>query len=74
MTNHQIRIQLSKDTINKDENVVIFNNIAHDSYALNEDALYLKGSGSVSLSNLSGDKKALAINQLPFPKKRRAYR
>jgi hypothetical protein len=69
VNNYQIRIQLSKDTINKDENVVIFNNNAHDNYAQNEDALYLKGSGSVSLSNLSGDKKALAINQLPFPKK-----
>jgi hypothetical protein len=69
VNNYQVRIQLSKDTINKDENVVIFDNNAHDNYALNEDALYLKGSGSVSLSNFSGDKKALAINQLPFPKK-----
>ncbi|MGF7082021.1 T9SS type A sorting domain-containing protein [Mucilaginibacter sp. UYCu711] len=69
INNYQVRIQLSKDTINKDENIVIFNNNAHDTYALNEDALYLKGSGSVNLSNLSGDKKALAINQLPFPKK-----
>ncbi|MCC8425096.1 T9SS type A sorting domain-containing protein [Mucilaginibacter sp. UR6-11] len=64
----QMRLQLSKDSINKDENVFVFNDAALSGYRKNEDALYLKGSGAVSLSNLSTDNRALAINQLPFSK------
>jgi hypothetical protein len=67
--NPQIRLLLAKDSINKDENVLVFNNNAQNAYIENEDALYLKGSGVVSLSHLSTDDKVLAIDQLPFPKK-----
>lgn len=63
-----LRIQLAKDSINKDETVLLFSNSASNAYVQNEDALYLKGSGVVSLSNRSADNTPLAINQLPFPK------
>lgn len=65
---HQMRLQLSKDTISKDEIAIVFNNAAHADYKVGEDALYLQGNGAVSLSNLSGDNRKLAINQMPLPK------
>ncbi|MFD2874409.1 T9SS type A sorting domain-containing protein [Mucilaginibacter ximonensis] len=64
----QLRLQLSKDTISKDEIAIVFNNAAHADYKVGEDALYLQGNGAVSLSNLSGDNRKLAINQMPLPK------
>lgn len=63
----ELRVQLIKDAINKDETVIVFNKDAHTTYVVNEDALYLKGIGPVSLSNRSSDSSSLAINQLPFP-------
>jgi hypothetical protein len=63
-----LRLQLAKDSINKDETIILFNSAANSTYVKNEDALYLKGTGVVSISNMSADSKALAINQIPFPK------
>ncbi|MFD2145123.1 hypothetical protein [Mucilaginibacter antarcticus] len=63
----RLRLQLVKDTLNKDETILQFDNNAHTAYIKNEDAPYLKGSGVVGLSNMASNKIALAINQLPFP-------
>jgi sugar lactone lactonase YvrE len=67
-----LRLQLYKDSVNIDESVLIFNQSASANYVTNEDALYLKGSGEVGLSNTSADNKALAISQLPFTKQSQA--
>jgi sugar lactone lactonase YvrE len=64
-----LRFQLYKDSINRDETVVVFNKAAGTAYAQQQDALYLKGSGAVSLSAMSSDNRALALYQLPFPQK-----
>jgi len=63
-----LRIQLYKDPVNIDESVVIFNPAANTNFVAGEDALYLKGSGTISLSNISTDNRSLAISQIPFPK------
>ncbi|MES2809849.1 MAG: putative Ig domain-containing protein [Bacteroidota bacterium] len=65
----RLKLQLLKDTINKDETVVQFDNETHTAYVRNEDALYLKGTGVVSLSNRASNNVALAISQMPFPQK-----
>jgi hypothetical protein len=67
-TDRHLRLQLSKDSINKDETVIVLNAAASTAYVQSEDALYLQGSGVLSLSNMSGDNKALAISQMPLPK------
>jgi sugar lactone lactonase YvrE len=64
-----LRIQLAKDAVNKDETVILFNKDAGTAYTQQKDALYLKGSGQVSLSSISSDKQSLAFYQLPLPKK-----
>jgi hypothetical protein len=61
-----IRLQLEKDSINKDETVIIFNSAAKPVYNEDEDVVYLKGSGPISLSNLSADNFNLTINSIPF--------
>ena len=71
-TDQHLRLQLSKDSINKDETVLLFNSAATVAYKPNEDALYLSGAGVLSLSNRSSDNAALALNQLPFPAKTQA--
>ena len=63
-----LRLRLVKDSVNIDESVIVFNDNASTKYLPIEDALYLKGSGVVSLSNMSSDQIALAINHLPLPK------
>jgi hypothetical protein len=67
-SNKHLRIQLYKDPVNIYESVVIFNQNASTDFVAGEDALYLKGTGAVGLSNTSTDNRALAINQMPFPK------
>lgn len=69
ISDRHIRIQLFKDTINKDETVVLFNSAASTAYNDQEDALYLQGTGLVNLSNMTSDNLAVALNQQPFPSK-----
>jgi len=69
IVDHHLRLQLFKDTINKDETVIIFNATAASAYAENEDALYLQGAGEVNLSNMTSDNVAVGLNQQPFPTK-----
>lgn len=68
IVDQHLRLQLTKDVINKDEAVIVFNNAATTAYSQRDDALYLKGSGLVSLSAMSSNKLALALYQTPFPK------
>jgi hypothetical protein len=68
VVDQHLRLQLAKDSINKDETILIFNNAASTDYVQSEDALYLTGAGILNLSNTSTNNKALAISQIPFPK------
>ena len=62
-----VRLQLVKDSINKDDVFIGFSSSASPKYVFNEDALYNPGTGQVSLASLSADNLALAINKLPLP-------
>ena len=61
-----LRLQMALDSVNSDETIVQFNTGAKSAYVFNEDAPYRVGTGKVSLSSISGDNKALAINRLPL--------
>jgi trimeric autotransporter adhesin len=65
-TQQSMRFQLSMDTLSWDGTIIRFNANAHANYNRTEDATYRVGTGKVSLSSLSGDRRSLAINQLPF--------
>jgi len=62
-----IRLQLYKDSINKDDTYIGFSSLANPKYLFNEDALYHTGTGQVSFASISGDHQQLAINKLPLP-------
>jgi hypothetical protein len=63
-----LRIQLFKDAVNNEDAILFFRSTASSSFVLNEDGTYLKGGNAVSMSTLSADKVALAVNLLPLPK------
>jgi len=63
-----LRLRMSKDAVNSDETIVQFSSKGSLSYNANLDAAYRQGFGSVSLSGMSKDKIALAINVIPLPK------
>ena len=63
-----IRLQLGKDSINTDENLIRFDKTAARSFNFLNDAPYRTGSGVVSLSSISSDNMALAIYKVPLPK------
>jgi trimeric autotransporter adhesin len=62
-----IRLRLAKDSINSDENIIRFDKGAVTSFNYMEDARYRSGTGIVSLSSVSSDNVALAINKTPLP-------
>ena len=62
-----LRLQFGKDSINTDENLIRFDKSAKISFNYMEDARYRFGTGIVSLSSVSSDNVALAINKVPFP-------
>jgi hypothetical protein len=66
VTDRHIRLQLAKDSVNIDESVLVFKKNTSANFVVGEDARYFKGTGTVSLSNVSANNVALAINQLPF--------
>jgi hypothetical protein len=67
VTNKQyLRLELAADSINKDNIQITFNSNSKTTFDLREDAPYKTGQGSVSLSSLSSDNVALAINQRPL--------
>jgi trimeric autotransporter adhesin len=61
---------MAKDTINTDDIQISFDDAASTGFVPNEDAAYQVGSGQVSLSSLSSDNIALAINKLALPKQK----
>lgn len=64
-----LRLQLAKDSINTDNVLISFKPAAKTFYVKNEDAPTFQGFGSVSMSSLSSDNVALAINALPLSKR-----
>jgi hypothetical protein len=60
------KIKLIKDSMNYDETAIVFDHTASLDYNPMEDAIYFTGFGRESLSSLSGDGRALAINRLPY--------
>ena len=65
-----LHIQLARDPVNTDNILIGFNPNAKTTYVANEDAPSLPGFGWVSLSSLSSDNVALAINTLPLTNQR----
>ena len=63
-----LRLELNKDTINRDAVFINFNTGANAKYSGNEDAPYKVGHGYVSLASRSADGISLAINTTPYPK------
>ncbi|MBS1526686.1 MAG: hypothetical protein JST19_13600 [Bacteroidetes bacterium] len=61
-----LRLQLAMDTVNTDGIIINFDPSAKAAFDPSEDARYKVGTGKVSLSSLSRDNVALAINQLPL--------
>ena len=62
-----LRLQLMLDSINTDDVYVGFNATAQKQYVIDEDAPYKPGTGAVSLSSISSDNMALAIDKMPLP-------
>jgi hypothetical protein len=67
-TDQHLRLQLAKDSINTDDIYIGFDPAASSKYVFNQDGPYKPGNGKVSLSSISSDNVALAINRLPLPK------
>jgi hypothetical protein len=65
-TKGYLRIQLAENAVNFDNILIDFNPAAHAAFVRSEDAPAMSGSGAESLSSLSSDGVALAINQLPL--------
>jgi len=61
-----IKIELKKDTFNKDNIIIYFDPHSSASYVPGEDAPHLQGFGLESLSSLSSDGISLAVNVLPL--------
>ncbi|MBV8391208.1 MAG: hypothetical protein JO080_15490 [Mucilaginibacter sp.] len=61
-----IKLELKKDTINKDNIVIYFTPKASAAYVPGQDAPYLQGFGAESLSSLSSDGIPLSVNMLPL--------
>jgi hypothetical protein len=64
--NQSLRIQIAKDTINKDDAFIKFDPNAKATFNVMEDAPYKGGSGKVNIATISSDNQTLAINLLPF--------
>jgi hypothetical protein len=59
------KIKLIKDSMNYDETPMVFDHTVSTVYNSSWDAIYFTGFGKESLSSLSSDGRALAINRLP---------
>jgi hypothetical protein len=62
-----LRLELKKDSVNREETVVRFGKSAKNSFVVNEDSQYMPGSGSINFYSKSTDNVALAINNIPLP-------
>ena len=61
-----VRIKVSKDSINANETLLVFDRSASPDYFGNEDAEYLAGFGQVNIASISKDDRDLSINRLPY--------
>jgi hypothetical protein len=61
-----IKLELKKDTFNKDNIVIYFSPQAKESYVPGEDAPYFPGFGAESLSSISSNGIGLSVNELPL--------
>jgi hypothetical protein len=61
-----MRVQLAMDSVNTDNILIDFKPKSSAAFVVNEDAPTLQGFGLVSLSSLSSNSIALAINTLPL--------
>ena len=64
-----MRLQMAMDTVNSDETIISFDKSTKALFDVKEDALYRVGSGKVSISSISADKKSLAVNRMPLSQK-----
>ena len=62
-----IRLQMSMDTINKDDTYIGFPEGASANYSSIEDAPYKLGNGKLGLASFSNDHVRLAINKMSLP-------
>lgn len=62
-----LRVVLEKDTINKDDILIMFDPTTSPACVFNEDANYFPGYGLVGLSSVSSDGVLLTIDKRPFP-------
>lgn len=60
------KIMILKDTTRLDETMVIFNHTASTMYINSQDAVYFPGFGAASISSLTSDGVACAIQELPY--------
>ena len=67
--NGYLRLQLAEDSVNTDNILIDFKPTAKITYSPSEDAPTFQGFGAVSLSSISSDNIALAINTLPLTNK-----
>jgi len=68
VVNQFLNLKLVKDSVHTDGLLIKFASNARHEYALGEDAVYKPSNGPVSLSSMSADSIALAINAQPLPK------
>jgi len=63
-----IRLQMAKDSMNTDETMIRFDRESSVGFESMNDAKYRSGTVVVSLSSVSADNVALAVNKSPFPR------
>jgi hypothetical protein len=63
-----LHLLLAQNAVREDGILIDFNDSAKPQYVRGEDAPYKSGTGPASISSLSADNVALAINTLPLPK------
>jgi hypothetical protein len=62
-----IRVVLAKDSVNKDDILIMFAPNTSPAYVFNEDAIYFPGYGLVGFSSMSSNGVQLTIDKRPFP-------
>ena len=67
-TNQLLSLEMGLDAENTNEILFKFKSNASAAFNSNEDAIYMVGSGKVSIASVSADNIALGINTLPLPK------
>ncbi|MBS1523087.1 MAG: hypothetical protein JST50_18950 [Bacteroidetes bacterium] len=61
-----IKLELKKDTVNKDNIVIYFTPKSSSNYVPGEDAPFFQGFGAESITSISSDGIPLSVNELPL--------